>query len=384
MDEGQLPGVMKEANILQRLNHPNILKIFSFVETPYTLYFILEYIESGSLAGLVKKYGVFPEPLISRYVEQTLKGLAYLHNEGIIHRDIKGDNILITKDGKVKLADFGTAKLEDAEKKTQTVVGTPYWMAPEVIEMSACGTSSDIWSVGCTVIELLTGAPPYFDMGPMSALFNIVEDRMPPFPEDISDEMRSFLKACFKKDPKKRPSAQELIEHKWIKIHNKTNDSIDLENAKGTLRVHNTHKKSIINVDWDNKNSSKPKSKRQLDKSNPSSNDIVLKSDIEELKAKVEALKKEKQKLAKEKSRLDDLILRASREKNRKDNDILSIEIALEELGIDISSLKKAEKGIKSIQKILGDHAFQILADSVHIDEANSNKTGSRDRSPTM
>lgn len=248
VDAIQLPGIKKEAEILKRLNHPNIVKIYSFIETPNTIYFVLEFVEHGSLAGLLKKYGVFPENLIASYTEQILQGLRYLHGEGIIHRDIKGDNILITKDGKVKLADFGTAKLEDTEKKTQTVVGTPYWMAPEVIEMSACGPTSDIWSLGCTVIELHTGAPPYFELGPMSALFNIVEDRHPPLPENLSELLRAFLKVCFKKDPRQRPTAAELCEHRWLKQFARDTNG-DIEAISGTLKLHNSAvKKSVVDL----------------------------------------------------------------------------------------------------------------------------------------
>jgi len=90
-------------------------------------------------------------------------------------------------------------------------------VAPEVIDMTACGTSSDIWSVGCTVIELLTGAPPYFDMGPMTALFNIVEDEHPPLPDNISDELKDFLLSCFNRDPAVRPAAKVLQEHAFLK-----------------------------------------------------------------------------------------------------------------------------------------------------------------------
>jgi hypothetical protein len=93
----------------------------------FYFHYFFRLIESGSLAALVKKFGVFPEPLVALYIQQALAGLRYLHESNIVHRDIKGDNILITKDGKVKLADFGTAKLEDTDKKSQTVVGTPYW-----------------------------------------------------------------------------------------------------------------------------------------------------------------------------------------------------------------------------------------------------------------
>lgn len=118
---------------------------------------------------------------------QVLLGLQYLHDQGVIHRDIKGANILTTKDGKVKLADFGvsTSTLAGPDKEAQ-VVGTPYWMAPEIIELSGATPASDIWSLGCTVIELLSGKPPYHHLQAMPALFAIVNDDHPPLPEGVS------------------------------------------------------------------------------------------------------------------------------------------------------------------------------------------------------
>ena len=121
------------------------------------------------------------------YMAQILQGLQYLHDQGVIHRDIKGANILTTKDGKVKLADFGvsTSTIAGADKEAQ-VVGTPYWMAPEIIQLSGATPASDIWSLGCTVIELLEGKPPYYKLAPMPALFAIVNDDHPPLPEGVS------------------------------------------------------------------------------------------------------------------------------------------------------------------------------------------------------
>lgn len=118
---------------------------------------------------------------------QVLQGLQYLHDQGVIHRDIKGANILTTKDGTVKLADFGvsTSTLTGPDKEAQ-VVGTPYWMAPEIIQLSGATSASDIWSVGCTVIELLQGRPPYHHLAAMPALFAIVNDDHPPLPEGVS------------------------------------------------------------------------------------------------------------------------------------------------------------------------------------------------------
>ena len=129
----------------------------------------------------------FQKNLVGIYMTQVLHGLQYLHDQGVIHRDIKGANILTTKDGKVKLADFGvsTSTLAGADKEAQ-VVGTPYWMAPEIIQLSGATSASDIWSLGCTVIELLEGKPPYHRLAPMPALFAIVNDDHPPLPEGVS------------------------------------------------------------------------------------------------------------------------------------------------------------------------------------------------------
>ena len=118
-------------------------------------------------------------------MSQVLHGLLYLHEQGVIHRDIKGANILTTKQGLVKLADFGVATRTTSLHES-SVVGTPYWMAPEVIELSGATTASDIWSLGCTVIELLDGKPPYHKLQPMHALFRIVNDDHPPLPEGAS------------------------------------------------------------------------------------------------------------------------------------------------------------------------------------------------------
>lgn len=135
--------------------------------------------------SISKNFGKFPENLVGIYMSQVLHGLLYLHEQGVIHRDIKGANILTTKQGLVKLADFGVATRTTTFHES-SVVGTPYWMAPEVIELSGATTASDIWSLGCTVIELLDGKPPYHKLQPMHALFRIVNDDHPPLPEGAS------------------------------------------------------------------------------------------------------------------------------------------------------------------------------------------------------
>ena len=222
LDEEKLGSIESEVKLLKKLRHPNIVRYIETVRGPDgSLNIVLEFIENGSLASILKKFGgKFNESLVAIYTTQVLKGLAYLHAQGVVHRDIKGANILATKDGTIKLADFGVAT-EGGD--FEGVVGTPYWMAPEIIEMTGnSGTACDIWSVGCTVIELVTGAPPYFDLNPMPALFRIVQDEHPPLPDNISSALKEFLLACFQKDPNLRISAEKLLEYKWLKSPHNT------------------------------------------------------------------------------------------------------------------------------------------------------------------
>ncbi|KAI6248028.1 Cytokinesis protein sepH [Erysiphe necator] len=217
LPKSELKMIEAEIDLLKNLNHDNIVKYLGFVKSSDCLNIILEYCENGSLHSICKSYGKFPENLVGVYMGQVLLGLQYLHDQGVIHRDIKGANILTTKDGKVKLADFGvsTSTLAGADKEAQ-VVGTPYWMAPEIIQLSGATPASDIWSLGCTVIELLEGKPPYYKLAPMPALFAIVNDDHPPLPEGVSPAARDFLIQCFQKDPNLRVSARKLLKHAWI------------------------------------------------------------------------------------------------------------------------------------------------------------------------
>ncbi|KAI0579083.1 SPS1 Serine/threonine protein kinase [Pyrenophora tritici-repentis] len=210
-----LKNMEMEIDLLKNLNHANIVKYHGFVRSSESLYIILEYCENGSLHSICKNFGKFPENLVALYMSQVLHGLLYLHEQGVIHRDIKGANILTTKEGLVKLADFGVATKQSGLDQS-SVVGTPYWMAPEVIELSGATTSSDIWSLGCTVIELIEGKPPYHKLQPMQALFRIVNDEHPPIPGSASPLLREFLMECFQKNPTLRISAKRLLKHPWI------------------------------------------------------------------------------------------------------------------------------------------------------------------------
>jgi serine/threonine protein kinase len=375
--EKDLTLVTGEVDLLSSLRHENVVRYIEAIRDNQHLYIVLEYCESGSLASALKNvssnagiggFGPFPESLAAVYVFHVLNGLRYLHEQGVIHRDVKGANILCTRDGAVKLADFGVAtkvntatvagklvdsqniknnnngsnhsivdarsssleqqnttseeevteklvknrrsqmalrnrlskengggdanglfreekpaappnkgkngkqrsfgsppnspKRGDAKENTNNdeikrstdkntydalettpekgllksprsnkivspsspqqfsdnVGGSPYWMAPEVIEMTGgVTTAADIWSVGCTLIELLTTKPPYFDLAPMAALFRMVRDEIPPLPASgISKQCEDFLRQCFRRDASTRPTARELLKHPWI------------------------------------------------------------------------------------------------------------------------------------------------------------------------
>ncbi|TPX55969.1 hypothetical protein PhCBS80983_g04896 [Powellomyces hirtus] len=217
--EQGVKDLMQEVELLKSLAHPNIVKYLGFMLQEGYLNIILEFMECGSLQSVMKKYGLLiPEKLAAVYSEDILRGLVYLHDQGVVHCDLKCANILTTKDSNVKLSDFGVSKvLNGVGEDEGAIAGTPYWMAPEIIELKGASTASDIWSLGCTVIEMITGKPPYLDLkNPMTALFRIVEDESPPLPADISPELRDFFSLCFQRDVSKRATARDLLNHEWI------------------------------------------------------------------------------------------------------------------------------------------------------------------------
>ncbi|KAK0542853.1 Protein kinase of the Mitotic Exit Network [Tilletia horrida] len=218
--EKEIMQLMKEVDLLKKLEHPSVVKYEGLVRTNDVLSIILEWVESGSLYLTLKNFGPFGEGLCASYVVQILEGLHYLHNRQVVHCDLKAANILTTKKGNIKLSDFGVSLNLQAMENIATrkdAVGTPNWMAPEVIELQGASTASDIWSLGCTIIEMLTGKPPYHDHNGLSAMYRIVEDDCPPIPPNVSDPLRDFLRLCFQKEPTHRPSAEVLFEHQWLK-----------------------------------------------------------------------------------------------------------------------------------------------------------------------
>ena len=217
-----LSGIELEINLLKKLDHANIVKYIDFFQTKTHINIILEYVEGGSLQNLVKQNGPLGEYLVYVFVKQILEGLDFLHSQGIIHRDIKGGNLLYTKNGVIKLADFGFSINLSEKEKTNSMVGTCFWMAPEVIEQKGnISSACDIWSLGSTIIQLLTTEPPYYEFNMFAAMFRIVMDEHPPLPEGISENLKDFLKKCFTKDPHLRPKSKDLLNHAWITTPNK-------------------------------------------------------------------------------------------------------------------------------------------------------------------
>lgn len=223
-----LAQVKKEVDFLRSVTHPNIVQYFGCRNKGGMMYVFMEFATGGSLTSLVKKFGRLQEPVVGMYAQQILTGLSYLHSKGIVHRDIKGDNILIDSCGVAKLADFGCSKLladmaNTGEEGCGTLIGSPYWMAPEVIRSEAYGTKADIWSVGCTVVEMLNGGEPAWRekfetaFAAMYFIGHSTEQCPTNIPGSVSAGCRDFLSKCFERDVAKRADTMELLAHPWIK-----------------------------------------------------------------------------------------------------------------------------------------------------------------------
>lgn len=211
--------IVNEVLIMRDTHHPNIVQYYECFLVGKELWLVMELMEGGTLTDIIEECE-FTESQTAAICKETLAALIDLHSRGIIHRDIKSDNLLLTRDGHVKLTDFGfCAKLTKEENKRATMVGTPYWMAPEIIKQHPYGERVDIWSLGIMTIEMVEGEPPYLDEEPLKALYLIATHGTPEWqePEAISKELKDFLVTTCNIDPEQRSAAKELLNHPFLK-----------------------------------------------------------------------------------------------------------------------------------------------------------------------
>ncbi|PPS00209.1 hypothetical protein GOBAR_AA20455 [Gossypium barbadense] len=244
-DDPKSPECIKqleqEIKVLSHLKHPNIVQYYGSEIVEDKFYIYLEYVHPGSINKYARDHcGAITESVVRNFTRHILCGLAYLHSTKTIHRDIKGANLLVDASGVVKLADFGMSKHLSGQRADLSLKGSPYWMAPELMQAvmqkdnsSELALAVDIWSLGCTIIEMFTGKAPWSEYEGATAMFKVMRDT-PPIPETLSPEGRDFLRCCFQRNPAERPSASVLLEHRFVKSSLQSGASSSSSSFNGT------------------------------------------------------------------------------------------------------------------------------------------------------
>mmetsp|Transcript_24374 Transcript_24374/g.43298 ORF Transcript_24374/g.43298 Transcript_24374/m.43298 type:complete len:375 (+) Transcript_24374:88-1212(+) len=229
----EFANLKREVMLLRELVHPNIVQYYQTDISPThdSINVVLEYVPGGSLKAILQKYVKFEESVVRNYTRQLLYGLKYLHDNGVIHRDLKCANVLVTPDGIVKLSDFGSSKRFDCESVglTKSLKGSPYWMAPEVVLRQGHSYPADIWSLGCLMIEMVTGKPPWSNYSrDAKEVLNLISTpgNLPIIPE-CSAQMRVFILACLQRDSDLRPTAADLLLNPLLRLEDETDISYE-------------------------------------------------------------------------------------------------------------------------------------------------------------
>ncbi|KAL2809803.1 hypothetical protein BJX63DRAFT_434861 [Aspergillus granulosus] len=223
----------QEIDTMQHLEHPNIVQYLGCERGELSISIYLEYISGGSIGSCLRKHGKFEESVVKSLTRQCLEGLSYLHDQGILHRDLKADNILLDLDGTCKISDFGISKKTDniyGNDSSNSMQGSVFWMAPEVIQSQGQGYSAkvDIWSLGCVVLEMFAGRRPWSKEEAIGAIFKLGSlSQAPPIPDDVSMNVSpaalAFMWDCFTVDTFERPTAETLLTHPFCEPDPKYN-----------------------------------------------------------------------------------------------------------------------------------------------------------------
>ncbi|XP_057873012.2 mitogen-activated protein kinase kinase kinase 5 isoform X2 [Cryptomeria japonica] len=237
----------QEINLLSQLKHHNIVQYYGSETLEDRLYIYLELVPGGSIYKILREYGPLQEPVIRIYTRQILSGLAYLHSTNTVHRDIKGANLLVDTSGRVKLADFGMAKHISGPACPRSFKGSPYWMAPEIMTQGSPGhdLAVDIWSLGCTIIEMATGRPPWSEYEGAAAMFKVFKNEVPPIPDCLSLEGRDFVRCCLRRNPAERATAFKLLDHLFVRDTSHHENSDLLTSATAAIKSLGTKEKNI-------------------------------------------------------------------------------------------------------------------------------------------
>lgn len=222
--DSNLQDMMREIQVMRLNMHPNIVSYHVCFLSGNQLWLIMPIYAGGSIADIMRlrfPRGLRDEALIATILKETLQGLAYIHENFEIHRDLKGANILLAEDGRVCIGDFGvTARLKEG-KVAKTLVGSPCWMAPEVVDPEVTrgyNFKADIWSFGITAMELAHGVPPYYDNAPMKVIMLVLKSQPPEMDssEAWDPSFREIINSCLKRDPKERPTADQLLRKRFF------------------------------------------------------------------------------------------------------------------------------------------------------------------------